>query len=560
MLRPSSRRFRFGRASVEARAGETVLSAIGQSRWPSLVRSVRYHRPRGPFCGIGDCTGCLVRVNGVPNQRACRRVVEEGDIVRTENSWPGPRFDLAGALDLLLPRGVDTVRGLRRPAWATPLYQWVGRRLAGFGRAPDRAATAPPAPGRSISAEVTVVGAGPSGRAVAAALVRSGVRTLLLDRGHREGPGGALAGATGGVAVLGGATVTSLSAPRPGDGVGVTLLASEEGGRGCVVRSRAVVVATGAYDGGLLFEGSDRPGVVTADLALSPARPPLPESLVVGGGPRALEVLERLGDDVTAVAAFGEILPGVVRAATELGVPLYPRSRLVRSIGRSHVRALELSRRDAGGSFRLPCRSVVLAHRRLPNAQLAFQAGARRRWRDPPGAFYPEVDGVGRTNVPGVFVVGSAAVPRGAPAPRADEVAASVLGPSAPHLPSTTPVPSATPAERPDDLLAYYRELLREPRRGKWIVCPCEDVLLEELEAAVARGYRGMEVGMRYTGVGTGLCQGRYCLPEAIALLAVLEERAPTEVGYVTQRPPLVPTALGTLAGLRTELLAEGAG
>ena len=501
---------------------------------------------------MGTCTGCLVRVNGVPNVRSCRREARDGDVVRTENSWPGPRFDVFGVLDVLLPHGVDTVHGLRRPSWAAPLYQRVGRRLAGFGRAPDPSAVSRPAGSRSLTAEVTVIGGGRSGRPVAEALARGGVRPVLLDRRRTVGPQEPEPPSIAGIDLLSGTTGAFLSPPRPGESPSFTILGVDTEDRAVLVRSRAVVLATGGYDAALLFEGSDRPGVVTADLALSDLGLPLGRSVVVGGGPRAREVLDRLGAGVGAVVAFGEIAPEVVGAAAELGVPLYPRSRVVRAVGRSHVRAVELARRDGGGGFRLPCRSIILAHRRVPNAQLAFQAGAQRCWFDRPGAYYPWTDARGRTSVPGLFAIGSAAAPRGPPGPATDQLVAAVLGPAtAPEAPAPTVGP-------PGEILPYYRELLRERRRGKWVLCPCEDVLLDELEAAVARGYRGIELGMRYTGVGTGLCQGRYCLPEAIVLLAILEGREPAEVGYVTQRPPLVPTALGALAALRDDLASEG--
>jgi len=549
MVSAPPRRFRFNRATVEARAGESILAALGRRGWPSLVRSVRYHRPRGPFCGVGNCTGCLVRVNGLPNVRACQRPAQDGDRVRTENAWPSARFDLLGALDLLLPHGVDTVHGLRRPSWAAPLYQRVGRALAGFGHAPDRAATVPTGPPRSRSAAITIVGSGRSGRAVAERLVRAGERPVLIDRRAATGRDGPTA--VDGAELLAGTTATFLSPDGADGGRGFTLLGVDRDGAGVLVRTRTIVVATGGYDGPLLFEGSDRPGVVTADLALSDHGLPLGETVVVGGGMRARDVVARLGEDVGAVVALGEIAPELVRAAADLGVPLYPRSRVVRSVGRAHVRGVEVARRDGGGSFRLSCRTVVLAHRRLPNAQLAFQAGARRRWWDVPGAYYPEVDAAGRTTVPGVVAVGTAAVPAGRPGPPPEQAVVGILEPaSAP----ASPLPATGP---PSELLPYYRELLREPRHGKWVVCPCEDVLLHELEAAVARGYRGLELGMRYTGVGTGLCQGRYCLPDATVLLAILEGREPPEVGFVTQRPPLVPTSLAALASLRDELDPE---
>jgi hypothetical protein len=70
------------------------------------------------------------------------------------------------------------------------------------------------------------------------------------------------------------------------------------------------------------------------------------------------------------------------------------------------------------------------------------------------------------------------------------------------------------------------------------------------VEAAARHGYRGIEVIKRYTGLGTGLCQGRYCLPDALLVLSILEERPPSQVGYITQRPPVLPTSLGALASL----------
>lgn len=40
-------------------------------------------RGAGVFCGIGVCYGCLLEVNGVPDVRACQRVLADGDEVST---------------------------------------------------------------------------------------------------------------------------------------------------------------------------------------------------------------------------------------------------------------------------------------------------------------------------------------------------------------------------------------------------------------------------------------------------------------------------------------------
>ncbi|MFM9123714.1 MAG: (2Fe-2S)-binding protein [Actinomycetota bacterium] len=41
--------------------------------------------------------------------------------------------------------------------------------------------------------------------------------------------------------------------------------------------------------------------------------------------------------------------------------------------------------------------------------------------------------------------------------------------------------------------------------------CPCEDVRLRDLEAAVASGLRDVELIKRRTGAMTGPCQGKVC-------------------------------------------------
>ncbi len=80
----------------------------------------------------------------------------------------------------------------------------------------------------------------------------------------------------------------------------------------------------------------------------------------------------------------------------------------------------------------------------------------------------------------------------------------------------------------------------------KIIVCRCEDVTRADVEAAVARGYTDLEEIKRYTGFGTGPCQGKECLAQVAGELA-RACAAPRLVPF-TARPPLAPTALRLLA------------
>jgi bacterioferritin-associated ferredoxin len=83
----------------------------------------------------------------------------------------------------------------------------------------------------------------------------------------------------------------------------------------------------------------------------------------------------------------------------------------------------------------------------------------------------------------------------------------------------------------------------------KVILCRCEDVTLADIQHAVAAGYADLEEVKRYTGFGTGPCQGKECLREVALAIAAAGARPPETIAPFTTRPPLVPTELGLLAG-----------
>jgi sarcosine oxidase subunit beta len=84
---------------------------------------------------------------------------------------------------------------------------------------------------------------------------------------------------------------------------------------------------------------------------------------------------------------------------------------------------------------------------------------------------------------------------------------------------------------------------------SKVILCRCEDVTLADVQHAVAAGYTDLEEVKRYTGFGTGPCQGKECLREIAVALAAAARVAPATIAPFTSRPPLVPTELKVFAG-----------
>ena len=287
--------------------------------------------------------------------------------------------------------------------------QAFARRVAGLGLLPtDRSSERPPEipPPRAAmrrAQDVVVVGAGPAGIAVASALALRGRAVELLDDGLV--PGGGLRSLAPGD--LGGwraleqgferARATGLVV-RPSTVAGGLygedlLVVGPEGAE--VVTARALVLATGAHDGVLAFEGNDLPGVMSARAGGMLARlgvrlgPRVVVVIAPGGGPFG----ESFGRAMTAAGAGDGVV--VVR-----GVP-------VSASGSSKVRSVTV--REGEHERSLDADALLIDAPRAPAYELPEQAGARilhepRGFvaRAPRGKIRGEGDA-------GVWVVGEAA-------------------------------------------------------------------------------------------------------------------------------------------------------
>ena len=82
----------------------------------------------------------------------------------------------------------------------------------------------------------------------------------------------------------------------------------------------------------------------------------------------------------------------------------------------------------------------------------------------------------------------------------------------------------------------------------KAIVCRCEDVTLADIQHTIAIGYRSVEEVKRYTGLGTGPCEGKECMVHAARLCALAHGGDQRAVGPFTSRPPVQPAPLAIFA------------
>lgn len=74
---------------IEAREGDTIAAALMANGIRTFRHTARHHEPRGLFCGIGQCTDCVMEVDGKPNVKTCITRVREGMTVRTQEGNGG---------------------------------------------------------------------------------------------------------------------------------------------------------------------------------------------------------------------------------------------------------------------------------------------------------------------------------------------------------------------------------------------------------------------------------------------------------------------------------------
>lgn len=76
--------FTFDCKTYEGFEGDTIAAALHAAGVTVLGHSHNQNRPRGFYCAIGNCSSCLMVVDGKPNVRVCIEKLKNGMIVETQ--------------------------------------------------------------------------------------------------------------------------------------------------------------------------------------------------------------------------------------------------------------------------------------------------------------------------------------------------------------------------------------------------------------------------------------------------------------------------------------------
>ncbi|MBP6633992.1 MAG: (2Fe-2S)-binding protein [Kofleriaceae bacterium] len=401
---------------LRAFAGESAAAAALADGAHVLARSLKYHRPRSSFCLEGHCAGCLVRVDGVPNQRACQVACRDGLEVEGQNAVPSTDHDLLGAVDFLFAGGMDHHTLMTGSALLNKVTNKVVRQLSGLGRLPATVNRAQPEVGQH-DVDVCVIGGGAAGLAAAGAAAGAGAMTLLIDdqlafggslwTDPAAGAGAVAAALAGidaaGVIRLGAATAIGFFADDDDEAAaaarGVLLVAGAD--RAWRVRARHWVWATGGYPTNLMLADNDRPGVLAAR-----AVGRLLAQHGILGGERIALVTAAVPADARADASARVAADGVTRLAGALRaagaeVQLLDEAAVRGVLGRGWVTGLAL--RDGRT---LEADLVGVGGLPAPASEGPRQQRCEVELQPDRGGFVVVVDADGRTSTPAVWACG----------------------------------------------------------------------------------------------------------------------------------------------------------
>ena len=548
--------FEFDGRPVRGFRGDTIASALYAGGQRVFSRSFKYHRPRGLLCCSGNCPNCLVTVGDEPNVRSCTRPIEPGLQVQSQNAWPSLRFDILSVLDRmhwLMPVGFY-YKALHQPKALWLLARQIIRRVGGLGRIDINGAHDDHFSTVNRHADVVVVGGGPAGMAAAVAAADGGANVMLIDDqpglgGHLRYNGQVVPNPAGGearpavevvrtmvdavlhspnVEVLNDATAFGLYQDR---------LVAVLTGEGVVrVRTKRVVLATGAQETPLLFENNDLPGVMLSSAArrliglygIRPGRRAVVATETESGYEAALKLLEAGVQVAAVVDSTGRASGEAAAAVRERGVSVLQGYQVVKAVGRGRVRGVVVAPVDGegrGSARRIRCDLLCMSGESQPVDALLHQMGA---------------------NQPGISLAGQAGGATGlaeivSQGREAGREAASALsaGPEALRRDQGQPV-EPRPAT------------VRQPSGGgeRTYVCFCEDVSAHDIDVAIDEGFADVQILKRYTTVTMGPCQGKMCGRTLAAMCAARNESSDTGGdSYTTFRPPYQPVTLAALAG-----------
>ncbi len=535
--------FSFDGESYQGFHGDTLASALMANGVRLFGRSFKYHRPRGLLGAGSEEPNALITVRRdsarhTPNLRATQIEIYDGLNTQSQNRWPSLKRDLTAINDRLgmfFPAGFYNKTFMWPRGFWEKLYEPIIRRLAGLGESPSEidpdhyAAT-------YAHCDLLIIGAGPAGLDAALEASGSQKRVILIDEQDELGGGAlsepalwpwlertvkALAEAKN-ITIL---TRTTAFGYFHDNFIGAVERNTDhlsdigDGPREKLWRIRAgkVIVAQGAIERPLVFDGNDVPGVMLSNAARTyharyGVTPGLSLALMAchDSGWKDVFSLAKSGVAITAIIDVRDTVDEALLAeAQALGIQVQLGSSIVHVHGRHSVSGIDIARNDGSKRQSFTCDTVLMAGGWTPSIHLWSHSKGSIAWSEEWGAFLPDE--------PNEIVRCV-----GACAGKWDYGRGINIG--------ALPTP-------------------KDPAKIKAFVDYQNDVTAKDIKLAVREGYKSVEHIKRYTTNGMATDQGKTSNLNALQLASEAMDKPVTQIGLTTFRPPYTPQSFGALAG-----------
>ncbi len=390
--------FTFEGQQLTGYEGETIAAALHAAGVRYLHESAKKHRPRGLFCAIGNCSSCLMKVNGVPNVRVCVEPLREGIVVERQIGNEKAKVDVS------IEKKLSDHREL-------------------------------------ITTDVLVIGGGPAGMCASIEAAEAGAEVILLERSAKLG--GQLVkqthkffgsekqdAGTRGIYIADKIQDTissmerihvwteSIAAGFYKDGIVMV----DKNGTIEGIKAKSVIIATGAFEKNLVFPNNDLPGIYGAGavqtLMNMEGVVPAKNVLMVGAGNIGLIVSYQLMQAGVNVAAVIEAAPGIggylvhANKLRRAGVPIMTRHTIKCAYGKDRVEGAIIYELDEhfqpipGTEQDVKCDVICMAVGLAPLPELFFQAGCEMKFVPELGGYVPVIDDERHTSVRNVYAAG----------------------------------------------------------------------------------------------------------------------------------------------------------
>ncbi len=583
--------FYFDGKKYQGYEGDTLASALLANNIHLVGRSFKYHRPRGIVSAGSEEPNGIVQLETKeytePNRRVTEIQLYEDLKAFSQNNWPNINFDFGAINDLLspfFPAGFYYKTFMWPPKfWKT--YEFFIRHAAGLGKSPKK-----DDPHKyehfHYHCDLLVVGSGVSGLYTAEIAARNNLKVLLIEQENEIG--GEILTTLGentkinntlinewknnvinnlknfsNVKIVSNTTcfayfhynlLLAIQDLEPENGLTKT---HEIRQRIWKIRSKKVVLATGAIERPIIFNNNDRPGIMLSNSArkyLNKFGVAVGKNLVFftnndSAYETAIDYLQR-GVNIQAIVDVRSETNGhFPKKAKELGITILNGYEISNTTGRLRVKEVKLKklssnyRDENNSSITIKCDTICVSGGWTPTVHLFTQSKGKLKYRNFDGSFIPE------EAFQNTLCVGSC---------NGDYSLHKILELLPKKVNNFLNISENNNSEN-----ETYKtiKVLNGDHQNIWITSKEKisktkmfvdfqnDVTAKDIKLALKEGFQSIEHVKRYTTTGMATDQGKTSNVNALGIISELSNTDISELGTTTFRLPYTPVTFGALAG-----------